>query len=189
MPVDETPAFLTFPPHSTLTFSCWGPATSKNSSFLSPVLKLHRLSLSPQWWQVSLPRKLPHEDNLDILGTDGVLAGLGNTSGLRLWWTKRLRMSSWLIAVLISMHFAQRLCQRTWQKFCHHLLKASPPFHQSPGPLSPHFQTFVLRKESNIEMFPTKQKITGFLEGLWRVDWNIRGKFRLPDEKRKACSV
>lgn len=104
-----------------------------------------------------LPRKFSHEDNLDILdilGTDGAFAGLGNTSGLLLWWTKTLHMSSWLIAVLVSMHFAQILCQRTWNKFCHHLLKISPQFHQTQGLGSLHFQNDIVKKwEQKISVF------------------------------------
>lgn len=100
-----------------LIFSHWIQACpSKNSSFLSHVLKLQRPSLSSKWWQVSLPRKLPHKHNLDILGTDGVLAGLGSTSGLLLWWTKRLSVSSWLTAVLISRAARPETLPMDWKE-------------------------------------------------------------------------
>lgn len=123
-----------------------------------PVLQRIPLAWAP-FWNFKGPHclrngdKLPCHENFPVRiilifwAQTELLAGLGNTSALRLWWTKRLRMSSWLIAVVIRKLLAQRLCQRARQKFCHLLLKVSPPFHQSQGFHSPQFQMMLLRNQ------------------------------------------
>ena len=70
----------------------------------------------------------------------------------------------WWLSTVLSSDFTQRLCKRTWRKFCHHLLKVSPQLLWSQGRRSPCFQMILLRNKNKREMFSTKQKFTGFLE-------------------------
>lgn len=116
---------------------------------LSPDLKLQRPSLCSKWWRGSLPRKLTQADYLAIPCTDGSPAGLDNTSGLSLWWTKRLCMSSWLITALIGMRVSQRL-PTSWKEVFHHPLTSKFSVSSERELYSPHFQMILWRNESKI---------------------------------------
>lgn len=123
-----------------LIFSLWVLAyTSKrNSSFLSPVLKLQRPSMSSKWWQVSLLKKVPHEIVLifwtQMEPSQDLVTHL--VSALMNKETLPVIMTHWC-PHQHTFH-SERLCQETW-KFCHRLLKVGPQFHQTQGLCSPHF--------------------------------------------------